>query len=582
MAGALEQLSAIDLFLKENEEKECLRFTTAGSVDDGKSTLIGRLLYDSKGVYEDQLASVRKSPVNRSGRDIDLSLLTDGLRAEREQGITIDVAYRYFSTPSRKFIISDTPGHEQYTRNMATGASTADLAVVLVDARNGVLPQSRRHSYIASLLAIPHVAVAVNKMDLVGFSQDVFEAIRQELSAFLARLRIDNVQFIPLSALDGDNVVTRSPRTPWYEGPSLLEHLETVPVRPPRSFDQMRFPVQYVIRPHLDFRGYAGQLASGIVRPGDRVMALPSGRTSKVKSVVTFDGELGEAFSPLSVTICLEDEIDISRGDMLVHPSSMPHVSRRFDAMVVWMSEQPLELNQPYLLKHTTQQAAAVITGIAHKVDVNSMAHIPTDRLQLNEIAQVSVEVQRPLFFDAYDRNRITGSFILIDPLTNLTLGAGMIRERTDDAGRRRARQALLGIQLEAARPTPAERAARLGHQSAAVWLTARTEVAQLVERRLFDRGCMVHLLTDDVGSELLPEVASIVVSSGLIAVCSSASAAAEDLERAEALIGADRLVVIEPESLPANDQQAADAVCRILANRGVFQGGPFGYGEGI
>jgi len=580
MAGTLAQLSPIEQFLKENEARECLRFTTAGSVDDGKSTLIGRLLYDSKGVYEDQLASVKKSPVNRSGREIDLSLLTDGLRAEREQGITIDVAYRYFSTPRRKFIIADTPGHEQYTRNMATGASTADLAVVLVDARSGVLPQSRRHIYIASLLGIPSVTVAVNKMDLVGFSQEVFDGIRLELIEFFARLRSDNVQFIPLSALDGDNVVTRSRRMPWYQGPSLLEHLENVPGGPSKPFEQMRFPVQYVIRPHLDFRGYAGQVASGTIRPGDHVMALPSGRTSVVKSVVTYDGDLEEAVAPLSVTVCLEDEIDVSRGDMLVHPSALPHMSRHFEAMLVWMNGQPLELNRAYLLKHTTQQVPATVTAIVHKVDINSLGHAPAGRLQLNEIARVSVETQRPLFFDPYEENRATGSFILIDPLTNLTLGAGMIRERVGDAGHQRIRQALMGIQFKTERPTPAERAARLGHHAAAVWLTARPEVAKLVERRLFDLHCMAHLLSDDVDSDVLPEVASIVVSSGLIAICSIASGMREELERARELIGYDRLVVIEPESLPVDDQQAAEAVCDILASRGLLDAGPLGFGR--
>src|SRR4051812_1227970 len=350
-----------------------LRFSTAGSVDDGKSTLIGRLLYDSKGVYEDQLASVAKASANGSGGLIDLALLTDGLRAEREQGITIDVAYRYFSTPKRKFIIADTPGHEQYTRNMATGASTASLAIILVDARNGVLPQSRRHAFIASLLGIANIVVAVNKMDLVDFRQDVFEAIRAEFSAFCAQLGLSKPHFIPVSALGGDNVVEPSPNMPWFTGGSLLSHLETVPVAADRNLADMRFPVQYVLRPNLDFRGYAGQVASGFVRPGDDVMVLPSRRTSRVKSIVTYDGELSKAFPPMSVTVLLEDEIDISRGDLLAPPGNLPHVDRHLEATVVWMNARPLEPKRSYLLKHTTQQVRATVTAIRHRVDINSL-----------------------------------------------------------------------------------------------------------------------------------------------------------------------------------------------------------------
>src|SRR4051812_30820825 len=374
--------SAIDEFLEQEQHKELLRFTTAGSVDDGKSTLIGRLLYDSKGVYEDQLASVKKASVNRSAGAIDFSLLTDGLKAEREQGITIDVAYRYFATPKRKFIIADTPGHEQYTRNMATGASTPHLAIVLVDARKGVLPQSRRHAFIASLLNIPNVVVAINKMDLVDFSQEVFDRICEEFNTFASDLQLGKLYFIPISALDGDNVVTRSARTPWYQGTSLLDYLETIPIEDEKVAPEMRFPVQYVVRPTLDFRGYAGQVASGSIERGQPVMVLPSGRTSRVREIVTFDGNLDRAQKGQSVTVTLENEIDISRGDMLVHPSHMPHVSRRFEAQVVWMHTEPLSVEKPYLIKHTTQQIPANISEILHKIDIQNLARIPADRLE--------------------------------------------------------------------------------------------------------------------------------------------------------------------------------------------------------
>ena len=569
--------TTIEEFLEREAEKELLRFSTAGSVDDGKSTLIGRLLYDSKGVYEDQLASVRKSQFNRSSGPIDFSLLTDGLKAEREQGITIDVAYRYFSTPRRKFIIADTPGHEQYTRNMATGASTAHLAAVLVDARKGVLPQSRRHAYIAWLLGIPRVVVAVNKMDLVEFRRDVFEAIREEFELFFARLGGQGVSYIPISALDGDNVVTRSPRTPWYDGPSLLEHLETVPIGVARA-GEMRFPVQYVIRPTLDFRGYAGQVASGVLRPGDPVMVLPSGRTSRVKSVVTYDGELKKARPPMSVTVCLEDELDISRGDMLVDPHAAPHVSRRFDAMLVWMHPDALAAGRSYLIKHTTQQVRATVKAVLHRVDVIALERQEAEGLQLNEIGAVSIEAQRPIYFDAYRRNHATGSFIVIDPLTNATVAAGMILERAAQSSGRRA---LLDVDFETSRVTPAERSARAGHRPVTLWLTARKELAYLLERRLFNRGCQVHVLADDVDSHLLPELARILNAAGLIAICSSASAEPEEFDRARALIGIDRFVPLSPEELPPDDEQAAAHIERLL-EEAAFLGGRFAGGEGI
>jgi sulfate adenylyltransferase large subunit len=454
-----------------------LRFSTAGSVDDGKSTLIGRLLYDSKGVYEDQLASVAKASQNGSGH-IDLALLTDGLRAEREQGITIDVAYRYFSTPKRKFIIADTPGHEQYTRNMATGASTADLAIILIDARNGVLPQSRRHAFIANLLGIKHFVVAINKMDLVDFDQAVYDGIREEFTGFMQRIGAPAPLFIPISARNGDNVVEKSARSPWYSGPALLSFLEDVAVDSANEELPARFPVQYVIRPNLDFRGYAGQIASGKFRKGDLVLALPARRHSRVERIVTFDGDLNSATAPQSVTICLEDEIDISRGDMLVPALSVPHVARRFRSSIVWMNAKPLEPGRSYLLKHTSHQVRAIVRTIHHRLDVNTLAQVEAGKLELNEIGEISVETHRPLFFDTYKQNRITGAFILIDPLSNETLGAGMI---VDVEGKEETRGQV----------TDAERSSRAGHR-AAVIAVDDAEAALLLERELFDRGANV------------------------------------------------------------------------------------------
>lgn len=420
----------IQEFLDADERKDLLRLLTAGSVDDGKSTLIGRLLFDSKKLYEDQLDALERDSrrVGNAGENhIDYALLLDGLKAEREEGITIDVAYRYFSTNRRKFIIADTPGHEQYTRNMITGGSTANLAIILVDARNGVITQTRRHTFLTSLLGIKHLVLAVNKMDLVDFDRDVFDRIVSDFKAFAEPLHIEDVTPIPLSALDGDNVVDRSGRTPWYEGPSLLEFLETVPLYNDPNLRDFRFPVQYVLRPNPDFRGFCGKVASGVVHVGDEVMALPSGKKSRVKSIVTYDGNLDYAFPPQSVTLCLEDEIDISRGEMLVHPDNVPCVGRTFEATVVWMDEERMDLSKSFYLKHNTNTSRCRIDHIQYKIDVNTMECSEVPALALNEIGRLTLQTSKPLFFDPYRDNRQTGAFVLIDPITNNTSAVGMI-----------------------------------------------------------------------------------------------------------------------------------------------------------
>ena len=421
-------------FLDKDEQKDLLRFLTAGSVDDGKSTLIGRLLFDSKKIYEDQLDALERDSkrVGNAGEHIDYALLLDGLKAEREQGITIDVAYRYFSTNNRKFIIADTPGHEQYTRNMITGGSTANLAIILVDARTGVITQTRRHTFLVSLLGIKHVVLAVNKMDLVDFDKETFDRIVNDYKHFVAPLGIPDITCIPLSALDGDNVVEKSARTPWYEGPALLDFLETVPIDLDRNYTDFRYPVQYVLRPNQNFRGFCGKVASGVVRKGDTVMALPSGKTSKEKSIVTYDGELECAYPPLCVTLTLEDEIDISRGEMLVHPDNLPISDRNFEAMLVWMDEEEMDVNKSFYIKQTTHTTRARVDSIRYKVDVNTMEHSSVDKLQLNEIGRVVFTTGKELFFDPYARNKQTGAFILIDPITNNTSAVGMIIDRVD------------------------------------------------------------------------------------------------------------------------------------------------------
>jgi len=412
---------------------ELLRLATAGSVDDGKSTLIGRLLYDSKAIFEDQLESVERTSRERGDEYTNLALLTDGLRAEREQGITIDVAYRYFATPKRKFIIADTPGHIQYTRNMVTGCSTADLAIVLIDARNGILEQSRRHAFLASLLRVPHLVLCVNKMDLVDFESDVFESIKEEFKAFATKLDITDLTFIPISALQGDNVVHRSANTPWYEGAPLLHHLEEVFIASDRNLIDARFPVQYVLRPMSDkfhdYRGYAGTVAGGVLKVGDEVMVLPSGFTTSVKAIDTADGPLEEAFAPMSVTVTLTDDVDVSRGDMICRPHNQPTVGQDVDAMICWMSElSTMRAGAKYAIKHTTRAARALVKDLHYRLDVNTLhrEHEATE-LGLNEIGRASLRTTTPLFFDEYRRNRDTGSFVLIDEATSNTVAAGMI-----------------------------------------------------------------------------------------------------------------------------------------------------------
>ncbi|UFQ98433.1 sulfate adenylyltransferase subunit CysN [Pseudomonas wenzhouensis] len=557
-------------YLAQHERKELLRFLTCGNVDDGKSTLIGRLLHDSKMIYEDHLEAITKDSkkVGTTGDDIDLALLVDGLQAEREQGITIDVAYRYFSTAKRKFIIADTPGHEQYTRNMATGASTCDLAIILIDARYGVQTQTRRHSFIASLLGIKHIVVAVNKMDLKDFDQGVFEQIKADYLAFAEKigLRPTTLEFVPMSALKGDNVVNKSERSPWYTGQSLMEILESVEVAGDRNFDDLRFPVQYVNRPNLNFRGFAGTLASGIVRKGDEVLALPSGKSSRVKSIVTFEGELGHAGPGQAITLTLEDEIDVSRGDMLVHADNRPQVSDSFEAMLVWMGEDPMLPGKKYDIKRATSYVPGSIPSIVHRVDVNTLEQGAASELKLNEIGRVKVALDAPIALDGYEYNRTTGAFIVIDRLTNGTVGAGMIiADPVSHGGGQHGRLAHVSTE---------ERASRFGQQPATVLFSGlsgagKSTLAYAVERKLFDMGRAVYVLDgQNLRHDLnkgLPQdragraenwrraahVARQFNEAGLIALAAFVAPDAEGREQARALIGSERLVTVYVQASP-------------------------------
>ena len=541
-------------FPEQSVELELLRFTTAGSVDDGKSTLIGRLLHDSKAVYEDQLASVKKSRINRSSGPIDFSLLTDGLLAEREQGITIDVAYRYFATVRRKFIIADTPGHEQYTRNMVTGASTADLAVILVDATKGILPQTRRHAFIASLLGIRHVLAAVNKMDLIDYREDVFLEVERDFLELAGQLGIAHVQSVPISALEGDNVVERGERTFWYQGPTLLEHLEIVPLSTGDALESLRFPVQMVIRPDANFRGFAGRVASGVIRPGDDVLALPSGRRTRVRSIVSYDGDLPEVFAPMSVTVQLEDEIDLSRGDMLVSPQDGPRVSRRFRAIVVWLHATPLEAGKTYLVKQTARQTKTRVVQIRHRVNVNTLEQEQATQLNMNDIASVDFEAHVPLFFDPYASNRTTGSFILIDAISNATVGAGMIQEDLSDR-QRPERAELASPEVAEKRVSAQERYERHGHFPATFLLQNQPAVASKLERALFDQGFEVLRFDDEASGGTLLDTVRAAQRIGAVFIYSGVALDTETKQRL-ALEAKPRLFDLSRKNKNANDEE--------------------------
>ena len=548
-------------FLEQNLNKELLRFTTAGSVDDGKSTLIGRLLHDSKTVYEDQLASVKKSRINRSTGPIDFSLITDGLRAEREQGITIDVGYRYFATSRRKFIIADTPGHEQYTRNMATGASTADLAVILIDGTKGLLPQTLRHTYISSLLGISTLVAAVNKMDLLEYREDRFRQLEGEFRALAEQLGISAVTCIPISALAGDNVVEGSDRMLWYTGPALLEHLERVPIARPTSTRDIRFPVQCVLRPDANFRGFAGQVAGGVIRPGDAVMALPSGQQSRVDSIVTFDGPLAEASSPMSVTLTLEDEIDLSRGDMLVSPTNAPHVSQRFVATIVWMHAQPLETGRSYLIKHCARQVRGKAIAIRHRVNIDTLQPEATERLQLNDIAAVELETSSPLFFDVYQQNRTTGSFIVIDPLTNATLAAGMIRQDLSGSADISTRKRIQPSQNPI---TSLERHRRNGHYPAIILANARPSLAASLERALFEEGFEVMAVEENSSFSSSRSAWAALYSAGFLVIYQNPSLSAEKRQDLRSVAG-DHFFDLAEVELPAGDAETVERVLDLV-----------------
>ena len=542
---------------------ELLRFATAGSVDDGKSTLIGRLLYDTKAIFEDQLDQVARASERRHGANgsatPDLALLTDGLRAEREQGITIDVAYRYFSTPKRAFIIADTPGHVRYTRNMVTGASTADLALVLVDARNGVVEQSRRHAFIASLLRIPHIVVVVNKMDLVGFEQEAFDRVVADFTDFARKLDVSDTTFIPVSALQGDNVVDRSENMPWYDGPTLLHHLEHVHIASDRNLRDARFPVQWVVRPGdaqderlHDYRGYAGQVAGGVLRPGDEVVVLPSGARTTIAGIDTFDGPVEEAFPPMSVTLRLADDLDVSRGDMICRAANRPLLERRVEAEVCWMAETPSDPRGRYRLKHTTQTTRAVVENLRHRIDVTTLHRDPTiDHLELNDIGRVTIRTAAPIAFDPYARNRTTGAFILVDEATNDTVAAGMLLGAASEVD-----EAPDGGKL-----SREERWDRLGVRGATVWLTgpAAAEAATALEGRLVDAGTPAY----ELDPERALSTAATLADAGLIAVVAGGT----DLDAVRAAhtgAGLDLLVVeVAPDAVAETVERVAAQLAR-------------------
>ncbi len=567
MSATSAPVFSVEEFLEQERQKDLLRFSTAGSVDDGKSTLIGRLLYDTQSVYEDQVRSIQGKGTTAPGQ-IDFALLTDGLRAEREQGITIDVAYRYFSTAKRKFIIADTPGHEQYTRNMATGASTADAAVVLIDASKGVLIQSRRHAYIASLLRVRNVLVAVNKMDLIDYKEAPFRVIEAEFRSVLEQIAADTgnpveVSFIPVSALAGDNVVQRSDAMPWYHGPSLLELLESLPPGQGATAGAFRLPVQRVLRPDHTFRGFAGQIASGTVRVGDAITVQPSGRSAKVARIVTWDGDLSEAAAPLSVTLALDREVDISRGDLIAAAGAAATVARQLTASLVWMDERPLEINRRYLLKHTSQTVPAFVTSLFYRADLATLSHAPAAALQMNDIGSVTIDLLRPIALDVYGKNRACGAFILIDRESNATVAAGMVSgvvgqaaKGADDDG------------VEAwGRVSAGERQARWGHCGGVLEMTGPSELIDAVERSLFSVGVVSSRIEADqdpflAHPRLLQAVAALQTQSGLLSIVVRAGDENSLIAR------------VEGEELKLNagePMQAVSAVHQLLHSTGIF-----------
>ncbi|MDX1630861.1 MAG: sulfate adenylyltransferase subunit CysN [Thermoanaerobaculia bacterium] len=560
-------------FLERHQRRDLLRFLTCGSVDDGKSTLIGRLLHDSGVVFEDQLEAARAASAKHgtTEEEIDYALLLDGLEAEREQGITIDVAYRYFSTPRRSFIIADTPGHEQYTRNMATGASHCDLAVILVDARKGLLAQTRRHAFIASLFGIKHLVLAVNKMDLVDYSEEVFDEIRSAFSEFSAKLVVNDIHFIPVSALEGDNVVERSSRTPWYEGSTLLDYLETVYIASDRNLIDLRFPVQHVLRPSEEFRGYCGTVASGTLRQGSEVVVLPAGKRSRIESIRTWDGELDEASAPMAVVVTLEDEIDVARGDMMVPPSNVPELDHSVEAMAVWMDEKELEPGRDLILKQTTVEAPAKVTDLRYRINVETLHREDAERLTLNEIGRIRLESPRLIAHDPYLTNRATGAFILVDRMTNHTVAAGTILERhsaEEVTSHPTAPDAATNVQPHPSSIVPEARAERLGQSPLTVWLTGlprsgKSSIAYGLEKRLFEEGASVQVLDGEnlrlgVSSDLgfsprdrqenirrAAELARMLNDQGLVVLAALITPTAEDREMAREIVGEDRYLEV-------------------------------------
>ena len=552
--------SDIQAYLKQHENKELLRFLTCGSVDDGKSTLIGRLLHDSKMIYEDQLAEINADSqrVGNAGEHLDLALLVDGLQAEREQGITIDVAYRYFSTDKRKFIIADTPGHEQYTRNMATGASNCDLAIILIDARHGVQTQTKRHSFIVSLLGIKHTIVAINKMDLVDFSEERFEQIKADYQDFTTDLNMNDVQFLPISALNGDNVVTPSESMSWFQGRPLMGTLENIEINSDVNLENLRFPVQYVNRPDQNFRGYAGTLTAGVVHPGDEITVLPSGKSSRVKSIISYDGELKQAFPPMSVTLTLDDEIDISRGDLIVHSQQIPKTSTQFDASLVWLTETPLVPGKQYEVKLASKSSSGKISRIYHQVDVNTLQKSPVDELHLNSIARCELTLEMPIAIDDYQNHKGTGSFIIIDRLTNATVAAGMIHSSPLEQTIAQDELAVNSL------VTPAEKAAQFGQKPAVVQLHGACEEVRRallfsVEQQLVKRGHAVAVLTAGQEALDLTKAATLLTRQGLLVLTDSEAAATLTEQR------------VLPVNVSSVNGSQADQILREMLNSGLI-----------